>query len=333
MKRLNIFPLLLFPWIAAGQVVLKSELRTNGKVTQQAFSPLEEALGEASAVFYEAETFGGRRHVFFGTVVSSEGHILTKASELVEDGVYSVRIGPTVYETVTVVSQDEEWDVALVKVDAEGLPAAKFAETSKIDQGTWVIANGPPTRRTRRVRVGVTSAHQREIQPMDATLGIYLDQTKNELVISEILEKGGAADSDLQVGDQILKVDGKELASVQDFVEVFEGRVAGSTLSLTVKRGEEELEIKDIELRKPSEVFGKESGDRNDSMSGEFSLRRADFPNVLQHTIHATPRSIGGPVLTLNGECIGMNIARADRVTTFAIPVENLREILKGFGL
>lgn len=334
MKSLTIFLLLLVASLSGfSQAVLKSDLRTNGKETRKAFAPLQDVLGEASAVIYEAETYGGRRHVFFGTVVSPSGHILTKASELVPDGQYSVRIGPDLYKEVTLIRQNEEWDVALLKVEASDLPTARWAETSDIPQGSWVIANGSPTRKMRRVRVGVLSANSRAIQPLDATLGIYLDQTKNELIISDVLEKGGAADAGLEVGDQILEVDGKEMASIQDFIEVFEGKPAGSKIDVKVQRGEEELTIKDIELREPTDVFEDKRMDRNDAMSGEFSLRRADFPKIIQHTVHATPRSIGGPVLTLDGKCIGMNIARADRVTTFAIPVENLRELLVEFGL
>ena len=39
---------------------------------------------------------------------------------------------------------------------------------------------------------------------------------------------------------------------------------------------------------------------------------------------------MGGPVLDLDGKLIGMNIARANRAETFAIPVEELRELSAG---
>lgn len=40
---------------------------------------------------------------------------------------------------------------------------------------------------------------------------------------------------------------------------------------------------------------------------------------------------MGGPVLDLDGKCIGMNIARANRAETFAIPVEELEGIIANF--
>jgi serine protease Do len=62
-------------------------------------------------------------------------------------------------------------------------------------------------------------------------------------------------------------------------------------------------------------------------MSGEFSPRRSGFPRILQHDILGSRSVTGGPLLDLDGRCIGMNIARADRAQSFAIPVEDLKEI------
>jgi serine protease Do len=36
---------------------------------------------------------------------------------------------------------------------------------------------------------------------------------------------------------------------------------------------------------------------------------------------------VGGPLLDLDGRCIGMNIARANRAESYAIPAEELKEL------
>ena len=59
----------------------------------------------------------------------------------------------------------------------------------------------------------------------------------------------------------------------------------------------------------------------------DFSRRRSGFPRIIQHDILGSSRVTGGPLLDLQGRCIGMNIARANRAESFAIPVEELREI------
>ncbi len=67
--------------------------------------------------------------------------------------------------------------------------------------------------------------------------------------------------------------------------------------------------------------------DRNDMMSGDFSKRRSGFPRVIQHDVLANSTIMGGPVLNLGGKCVGMNIARANRAETFAIPARELKEL------
>ena len=59
-----------------------------------------------------------------------------------------------------------------------------------------------------------------------------------------------------------------------------------------------------------------------DFANGGVSLRNDNFPEVLQHDIPLLPADMGGPVATLEGKVVGINIARVDRVTTFALPVE-----------
>ena len=39
---------------------------------------------------------------------------------------------------------------------------------------------------------------------------------------------------------------------------------------------------------------------------------------ILQHDLPLPKNSMGGPLFNLQGECIGLNIARVDRVTIYA---------------
>ena len=68
-----------------------------------------------------------------------------------------------------------------------------------------------------------------------------------------------------------------------------------------------------------------EGENRNLKMSGPVSARRAGFEEVFQHDSPVAPDSMGGPVVNLRGQVIGMNIARSDRVTTFALTPRAVR--------
>jgi serine protease Do len=76
-----------------------------------------------------------------------------------------------------------------------------------------------------------------------------------------------------------------------------------------------------------ADTFGAQQS-RNDTMSGDYSKRRSGFPRVLQHDVQGNRATVGGPLLDLEGRCIGMNIARANRAESFAIPVEELRDVI-----
>ena len=54
-------------------------------------------------------------------VISPEGHILTKASEVASVAGLSVTVDETNYKEVKVLMVDPQWDVALLKVEATGL--------------------------------------------------------------------------------------------------------------------------------------------------------------------------------------------------------------------
>ena len=63
-------------------------------------------------------------------------------------------------------------------------------------------------------------------------------------------------------------------------------------------------------------------------MSGETSQRRSRFDRVIQHDAPLRPNAMGGPVLDLDGNVIGINIARGGRVKSYAVPVDKLRPLL-----
>ena len=307
----------------AGQQSLDSNFRMSGAGITQTFESQREAIQKYSAVIYD-----GRDEIAYGIVVSEDGYILSKASEIQRVADLSVRVGLESFKKAKVVMVDPRWDVALVKVDAKGLEPAKFAASSELKQGAWVIVNGATSRTKRRILVGIISANAREIPPAGgAVLGVQMKEDDGKLEIGEVSEGGGAEAAGMKAGDLITAVEGKAVAKMEDLTKALEVKKAGFKVKITVKRGEELIEL-DVLLSARGELFREIT--RNDVMSGDFSERRSGFPRVIQHDVLANSHTMGGPVLDFEGDVIGMNIARADRAETFAIPVEELRELAKG---
>lgn len=304
------------------QQSLETNFRMTGAGVLDVFEPQRQVIQKCSAVFYD-----GRKEIAYGVLISSDGYILSKASEIEGISGLSVRVDRESFKDAKVVLVDPRWDVALVKIEAEGLLPADFADSSDLQQGTWVIVNGATSRTKRRILAGISSAERREIPAEGgAVMGVHIEKAEGRIEIGKVSEGSGADKAGLKEGDVISIVDGKEMKESSELMEYLKDKKAGDILKISVKRGDEVLEL-DVSLSARGEVFAQAT--RNDQMSGDFSKRRSGFPRVLQHDILANSATMGGPVLDLAGKVVGMNIARANRAETFAIPVEELRDIAK----
>jgi len=309
--------------ILKGQQSLETNYRMTGEAITGMFEPQREAIQKFSAVIYD-----GRDEIVYGVVISEDGYLLTKASEIEGVSGLNVRVDRQSFKKAEVVIVDPRWDVALLKVDAKGLIPADYAASSDLTQGTWVIVNGATSRTKRRIQVGVISANAREIPPSGgAVLGVQLKGDDGKLVIEDVSEGSGAEKAGMEKGDLIINVEGTKVGDIEELMKELEGKKAGTAVKISVKRGDEVLEL-DVTLSARDELF--QQMDRNDMMSGDFSERRSGFPRIIQHDILGNSDTMGGPVLDFDGRVIGMNIARANRAETFAIPVEELKVLADG---
>ncbi|MES2983029.1 MAG: PDZ domain-containing protein [Verrucomicrobiota bacterium] len=347
---LSVKRVVLFAGLACSQVLVAQEsletfYRLTGAAITDVFEPQRQAIQTCSAVIYNE-----RDEIAYGIVISKDGYILTKASEIqsgegakppgptefklpvpseAEAGPVklSVRVDKQSFDEVKIISVDPLWDVALIKVDAQDLTPAVFAPDSKLEQGSWVVVNGATSRTKRRVLAGIISAKSREIPTAGgAGLGVTLENVKDKLQVKEVTEGSGAKAAGVQVGDLIVALEEKKVSKIEELAETLKDKKVGDEVKLTVKRAGKNL---DLTIRLAARGEMAHEPDRNDQMSGDFSKRRSGFPRVIQHDILANSDTMGGPVLDMKGRVVGMNIARANRCETFAIPVEELQMLAK----
>jgi len=113
-----------------------------------------------------------------GVIHSADGHIVTN-HHVVEDAV-EIRVtlhdGQT-YEA-TVVGSDEESDLAVIKIDAEGLTPASYADMDEVKPGMFAIAVGMPLGLDYSVTVGHVSALGRgNLYPTDLLMQMQRQST------------------------------------------------------------------------------------------------------------------------------------------------------------
>ena len=319
--------LIIAPWVLGcavcmGQQNLEHAYRMTGPLFSEVFEEQRKVLQTSSAVIMD-----GRTEALYGVVVSGNGHVLTKASEFDPLKKPEVIIDRSKYEDVKVVARDPRWDVVLLKVEAEGLKPVEYGEEEP-EIGDWIVVSGATTRFQRRALAGIISAKAREI-PVEggAGLGVVISNTAKVPTVEDVQPGGGAEEAGLKKGDVILRIEGKEIKSMKDVVEAIQKRKAGEVVKVVVERNKEEKEF-EVRLSSKAEMFrSPETLDRNDQMSGDFSKRRSGFARVIQHDILGNSKTMGGPILDLDGKCVGMNIARANRAETFGIPAKELREL------
>lgn len=96
-----------------------------------------------------------------GVIVRPDGYILTDDHVVSGATVVTVKLSDG-REFPGKVLEDTSDDLALVKIDASGLPAAEMGDSDKVEVGQWAIAIGNPFELTNTVTVGVVSALTRE---------------------------------------------------------------------------------------------------------------------------------------------------------------------------
>jgi serine protease Do len=102
------------------------------------------------------------RGVGSGFILTADGFIMTNAH--VVDGADEVLVTLTDKREfkAKIIGTDKRSDVAVVKIQATGLPAVKVGDVSRLKVGEWVMAIGSPFGLDNSVTAGIVSAKQRD---------------------------------------------------------------------------------------------------------------------------------------------------------------------------
>ncbi|PPE71287.1 DegQ family serine endoprotease [Caldimonas thermodepolymerans] len=242
------------------------------------------------------------RGVGSGFVITSDGYIMTNA--------HVIEGADEVYVTLTdkrefkakVVGSDKRTDVAVVKIDATGLPAVKIGDVGKLKVGEWVMAIGSPFGLDNTVTAGIVSAKQREtgdylpfiqtdvaINPGNS--GGPLINLRGEVVgiNSQIYSRSGGfmgisfaipIDEAMRVADQ-LRTTGR----------VIRGRI-GVQIDQVTKEVAESIGlgkpvgalVRSVEDDGPAAKAGLEAGDIITRFDGKTIERASDLPRIVGNT-------------------------------------------------
>ena len=98
-----------------------------------------------------------------GVILRPDGYILTNNHVIEDARTLTVTLSDNRQFSAEVVGTHPEADLAVVKIDAEGLPTLPFADSERARVGEWVLAVGNPFDLTSTVTAGIISAKARDI--------------------------------------------------------------------------------------------------------------------------------------------------------------------------
>ena len=275
------------------------------------------------------------RDVALGTVVGSDGWVLTKHSEIPEDAAeLAVLVRGVRAVGAKIVGVEPKYDLAMLKVDATDLTPIAWGDSKAAGVGELLASPGPALE---PVAVGVLSVAARNVRARDLPppsvpanagyLGVSLEEDQGGARIVMVSPKSAAEKAGLKVGDIVTLIADTSIIDAETMVNTIQRHKPGDVVTIKIRRDGRPGEVRATLDKRPADP----SFDRRDyqnRLGGALSNRRGGFPQVLQHDMALKPSDCGGPVVDLDGKAVGINIARAGRVESYAIPADAVQRLI-----
>jgi serine protease Do len=244
------------------------------------------------------------RGVGSGFILTADGFVLTNAH--VVEGAEEVLVtlpDKREFKARVVGTPDKRTDVAVLKIDASGLPTVRIGDVNRLKVGEWVMAIGSPFGLENSVTAGIVSAKQRDtgdylpfiqtdvaINPGNS--GGPLINLRGEVVgiNSQIYSRSGGfmgisfaipIDEAIRVADQLRSPAGR----------VSRGRIGVSIDQVTKDVAEsiglgrpQGALVRSVESGSPAEKAGVEAGDIILKLDGRAIERSSDLPRLVGNT-------------------------------------------------
>ncbi len=278
-------------------------------------SQLENKLDDNSCII--TSDIDGKKTEITGTFVSGSNWIVSKNSSIGSDP--SIVSGGKKL-SLTVVDRDESSDLVLLKSPELNIAGVSLTSETKLPQrGRFLLSPDPTSDGV--TSVASSSAFKSSREASRGYLGVRLDDNQQGGVVLVEVNEGAARRAGLKTGDIILQVDQLAIKDRPQIIGYLQTLDPNTSIKAKVRRETTEFEM-EIRLGAPPT----ESNHAADMM--EKSLRRDGFASVFSHDAVLKPEDCGGPVFDLDGNFIGINIARHSRTRAFVVPAEQIKKLV-----
>jgi serine protease Do len=167
-------------------------ISTTQNVREQAKTPQMPNLDEDDPFYEFFRRFGPQnpgpgqnphgfssRSLGSGFIISADGYLLTNAHVVDGADEITVRLTDKREFKAKVIGADKRTDVALIKIEAAGLPVVKLGDPNKLKVGEWVLAIGSPFGFDNTVTAGIVSGKGRSLPQENLVPFIQTDAAVN----------------------------------------------------------------------------------------------------------------------------------------------------------
>ena len=242
------------------------------------------------------------RGVGSGFVLTADGLIMTNAHVIEGADEVVVTLTDKREFKAKIIGADKRSDVAIVKIDATGLPAVKVGDVSRLKVGEWVMAIGSPFGLDNSVTAGIVSAKQRDT-------GDYLPFIQTDVAINPGNSGGPLINMRGEVvgiNSQIYSRSGGSMGisfaiPMDEAVRVSEqlratGRVSRGRIGVQIDQVTKEVAesiglgkplgalVRAVEAGSPADKAGVEAGDIITRFEGKTVEKSSDLPRMVGGT-------------------------------------------------
>ncbi len=244
------------------------------------------------------------RGVGSGFILTSDGFVMTNAH--VVDGAEEVVVtlpDKREFKARVVGTPDKRTDVAVIKIEATGLPAVKIGDVTRLKVGEWVMAIGSPFGLENTVTAGIVSAKQRDT-------GDYLPFIQTDVAINPgnsggplINMRGEVVGINSQIYSRSGGFMGISFAiPIDEAIRVAEqlrspaGRVSRGRIGVQIDRVTKDVAesiglgkamgalVRSVESGSPADKAGVEAGDIITKFDGKAIDKESDLPRLVGNT-------------------------------------------------
>ncbi|MAG58258.1 MAG: hypothetical protein CMJ83_18380 [Planctomycetes bacterium] len=306
-----------------GRVTEPPRLRnpvTPWRSTQPVRAAITDVVRRGRQSVVAIESSDGRK--VLGTVVAEDGWIVTKASELGRRA--TCRVGKKRF-TLETVHVSRAHDLVVVKVDQTLVPV-ELSSRPKYEPGMFLLT----ALATGKTKIGVVGSGPMRIRNLGGYLGASFENADGAGArVKEVKPRGAAFKAKLVKGDVLLALDDQPIKTGADLRSRLRRIDPGTSVVFRYRRGKQE---RTVTLR---------MGSRRDTLPKHLapapgdpfsrlrlSTKRSGFRKALQHDTALLPSECGGPVFDLNGACVAINLARASRHASLAVPAAEVKRVV-----